>query len=99
MNSIHLLHPSLKSVNVEPSGKKVEHAENGDAICNFPEVFDERLGCISGCEATVYLQDGAVPKCIPVRPVPYALRSKVNELDSLEREGIIHNIEFAEWAS
>ena len=100
MNSIHLLHPSLKSVNVEPSEKNVEHAENLDAVRNFPEVFDERLGCISGCEATIYLQDGAVPKCIPARPVPYALRSKVdNELDRWEREGVIHKIEFAEWAS
>ena len=78
MNSIHLLHPSLKSVNVEPSGKKVGHAENVDAICDFPEVFDERRGYISGCEATIYLQDGAVSKCIPARPIPYALRSKVN---------------------
>ena len=100
MNSIHLLHPSLKSVNVEPSEKNIEHAENLDAVRDFPEVFDERLGCISGCEATIHLQDGAVPKCIPARPVPYALRSKVdNELDRLEREGVIHKIEFAEWAS
>ena len=100
MNSIHLLHPSLKSVDVEPSEKNVEHAENLDAVCDFPEVFDERLGCISGCEATIHLQDGAVPKCIPARPVPYAPRSKFdNELDRLEREGVIHKIEFAEWAS
>ena len=100
MNSIHLLHPSLKSVNVEPSEKNVEHAENLDAVRDFAEVLDERLGCISGCEATIHLQDGAVPKCIPARPVPYALRSKVdNELDRLEREGVIHKIEFAECAS
>ena len=100
MNSIHVLHPSMKSVNVEPSEKNVEHAENLDAVHDSPEVLNERLGCISGCEATIHLQDGAVPKCNPARPVPYALRSKVdNEFDRLEREGVIHKVELAEWAS
>ena len=46
------------------------------------------------------MHDGAVPKCVPARPVPYAIKAKVDlELDRLEKEGIIMKVDSAEWSS
>ena len=59
----------------------------------FSDVFSDTLGCISEHIAEIRLRDGAVPRCIPARPVPYALRTRVDrEHDRLEREGIIKKI-------
>ena len=71
-----------------------------DVFHSFPEIFADELGCISDCIAKVHLREDAIPKCMPSRPVPYAIRAKVDqELDRLEKEGIIERVDFAEWAS
>ena len=71
-----------------------------DVFHSFPEIFADELGCISDCIAKIHLREDAIPKCMPSRPVPYAIRAKVDqELDRLEKEGIIERVDFAEWAS
>ena len=43
---------------------------------------------------------GAQPKFCKARPIPYAMRSKVEEeLAQLQKQGIITPIQFAEWAA
>ena len=45
------------------------------------------------------MDQGAEPKYIKARAVPYALRTNVElELKRLEHEGIISPVEFSEWA-
>ena len=71
-----------------------------DVFHSFPEIFADELGCISDCIAKIHLREDAIPKWMPSRPVPYAIRAKVDqELDRLEKEGIIERVDFAEWAS
>ena len=63
-------------------------------------VFDKGLGTIKGFKADIKLQDGAKPIFCKARPVPYALRQKVEEdLDRLEKLGVVKKVERSDWAS
>jgi hypothetical protein len=62
-------------------------------------VFKQGLGTIKGINAKLEVKNDAHPKFCKARPVPYALKSAVDEeYDRLEREGIIEKVEFSEWA-
>ena len=63
------------------------------------EVF-EGLGELKGHKAKISVDPSAQPRYCKAHPVPYALREKVDqELDRLEREGIIEPVQFAEWVA
>ena len=64
------------------------------------EVFKDELGCIASVKAKIYVEDNAVPKYCKARPLPYALKEKVEkELERLEKEGQIEPVEFSDWAA
>ena len=64
------------------------------------EVFSEGLGTLKGTKAKIYVDPEATPKFMKARPVPYALKAKVElELDRLQRENIISPVDFSEWAA
>ena len=64
------------------------------------EVFGGGLGTMRGTTAKIYVDPEATPKFMKARPVPYALKAKVEkELDRLQSEGIISPVEFTEWAA
>ncbi|XP_065188042.1 uncharacterized protein K02A2.6-like [Sycon ciliatum] len=66
----------------------------------FPTVFQEGLGTIKGQSAKIQLQGSPTPKSCRSRPVPYAVRTKVEaELLRLEGEGIIKPVSNTDWAS
>ena len=75
--------------------------QSSDSVLDeFPSLFEEGLGKIESKEATIHLTKGAVPKCMSARPLPYAMKAKVDvELDRLIEEGILEPVEFSEWAS
>ena len=69
-------------------------------LAKYPDVFMEGLGTLKGVKAKIYVDQGAEPKYIKARSVPYALKTNVElELERLEREGIISPVEFSEWAA
>ena len=71
-----------------------------DVLDRHKTVFDKGLGTIKGFAAEIKLQDGAKPIFCKARPVPYALRQKVEEeLDRLEKLGVVKKVERSDWAS
>ena len=63
-------------------------------------MFADGLGTLKDYEAKIIIEPGTQPRFCKARPVPYALQGQVNEeLESLEREGIIAPIQFADWAA
>ena len=67
---------------------------------NHKEVFSEELGLLKGVEVKLALNPEASPKFCKARPVPYAMRERVEiELRRLEKEGILEPIEFSNWAA
>jgi transposase InsO family protein len=53
-----------------------------------------------GFKAHLQLMDGATPKYIKARPVPFAVKDKLRaEIDTLLKDGIIEPVAFSSWAS
>ena len=63
-------------------------------------VFKETLGTLQGYEAHLYVDPQAKPRYCKARPVPYSMRTVVEqELDRLVSEGILESVKFVDWAS
>ncbi|GFT78351.1 uncharacterized protein K02A2.6 [Trichonephila clavipes] len=64
------------------------------------DIFDDKLGEINNYEAKLKLRHGVKPIFCRVRTVPFALKGRVeNEIDRLEKEGIIEKVDSSEWAT
>ena len=87
-----------KVARVSPSSS----LENRVAVLRdrYREVFSESLGTITPFQAKLSVTDGARPKFFKPRPVPFALRERVEqELDRLERDGVLERTHYSEWAA
>ena len=84
---------------------KVNHVHSADSPCKnildrHSNVFKDELGQVQGATAKFHVNSDCQPKFCKARPVPYALRAKVEaELDRLEKEGILEPVEFSDWAA
>nr|XP_039270990.1 uncharacterized protein K02A2.6-like [Styela clava] len=77
----------------------LENSSDSSSI-EYSDVFSGDVGCIKGTKAKLVLKKGAIPKFFPPRPVPFALRPKIEaELKRLERDDIITKVTFSEWAT
>ena len=64
------------------------------------QLFAEELGLLQGMNAKFHIDKDAIPKFCKARPVPYALKAKIEtELRRLEKEGVIRPVEFSQWAA
>nr|XP_026499742.1 uncharacterized protein K02A2.6-like isoform X1 [Vanessa tameamea] len=69
-------------------------------ITKYEEVFKDGLGSYRGQPVTIHTKPGTNPKFLKARPVPYAIKARVEkEIDRLEREGVLKPISFSEWAT
>ena len=66
----------------------------------YQEFFSETLGTITPLQAKLSVTQNTPPKFFNPRPVPFALRTKVeSELDRLSQEGVLEKIPYSEWAA
>ncbi|XP_044184791.1 uncharacterized protein K02A2.6-like [Acropora millepora] len=66
----------------------------------YESVFSEGMGTLKGHKADLKVEEGCQPSFNKPRQVPYALRPKVEaELTRLEKDGILSNVEYSEWAT
>ena len=66
----------------------------------YKEVFHEELGTFSGHKAKIHVADDAIPKYGKARPVPHAMRDKIEkELERWQEEETIEPVPFADWAA
>ncbi|CAG2240240.1 unnamed protein product [Mytilus edulis] len=87
---------------IEPTSAKLRTymGEQIPVIGPNKEVFKDELGTVKGMKAKIYVDESAVPKYFKARPLPYALKDKVEmELERLEKEGQIQQVEFSDWAA
>ena len=92
LSTIRLDWNSIATVSDQPALSKLLEKYDG--------VFKEGLGKLSGHEAKIHVDPDAQPRFCKARTLPYALRGKVeDELQRLEKEGIIQPVQFADWAA
>ena len=71
-----------------------------EILANHPELFEEGLGTLKGTTAKIHVDPTATPMFYKARPVPYALREKIElDLERLERAGTIQPVQYSEWAT
>lgn len=71
-----------------------------ELLSRFSDLFDRTHGNYQGPPAVLHMVDNARPIFMRARPVPFALRSKIDaELDRLEAQGFYTPIKHSRWAS
>lgn len=83
---------SIHSLQSEDAVKKIEQ--------KYSSIFYPEIGCMPNISCSLQLRDNAKPVFVKARPVPFALREKVEqELDELENTGIITKVNYSDWGS
>ena len=71
-----------------------------DVLAKYDVLFEKGYGLIKQYKASIQVREGAQPIFLKARPVPYALKEKVEqELQRLEDEGIIYKVSQSDWAA
>ena len=84
----------------EPQILQVKAETLEEVLGEFGEVFKDELGRFRGPPAKIYVDKEAAPRFFKARPVPYAMKGRVEaELDRLLTEKIIEPVKYAEWAA
>ena len=66
----------------------------------FPTVFRKELGCLKDVKINIPIPEDAKPKFFKPRPVPYALRGRVEvELEKLVSQGVWKKVAYSKWAA
>lgn len=74
--------------------------ETGDFEKRYPDLFSDKLGCCKGVEVKLNLKPNSIPTFIKARSVPFSLRRNLEqEIDRLEKVGIIKPVTFSDYAS
>lgn len=80
---------------------QLQESSNLDRIlAKYSAVFSEGLGLLKGPSVKIQVKENARPRFYKARSVPYVYKAKVEEeLDQLQREGVISPVQFSEWAA
>jgi len=94
----------LKWDELFPHRAAVRKLEVAPSVANlvekFPEVFTDKLGCLRDFKVCLPVAEDAKPAFFKARPVPYAMRTRVEEeLDKLEEQGVWRQVQYSNWAA
>ena len=79
---------------------RVFKVDSDDLLRPYQEVFNEGLDALKGVPAKFYIDENIKLRYCKPRPVPLALRAKVEaELDRLKETGVIRPVEYSERAA
>ncbi|XP_045451587.1 uncharacterized protein K02A2.6-like [Melitaea cinxia] len=93
------LYKHIENMNVINGENNLNHSINV-LLDRFKELFSEGLGRFTGGKAQLRVREGATPVFCRARPVPYALRERVEaELAGMLRAGVIEPVDSADWAT
>ena len=69
-------------------------------LSKYPKLFAESLGTTKNFTAKLELKGDATPKFFRPRPVPYAMKEKIDaELERLQKAGVIRRVSTSQWAT
>ena len=92
LEHIRLNWPSIHAIH----DKLVVH----ELIAKHSQLFRQDLGTLKGMEAKIYVLSNAQPRFFKSRPLPYALKDRVEKkLEQLQKVGVISPVQFSDWAA
>uniref|UniRef100_A0A2H1V9U2 SFRICE_009183 n=1 Tax=Spodoptera frugiperda TaxID=7108 RepID=A0A2H1V9U2_SPOFR len=69
-------------------------------LTKYREVFKDELGTYRGKPVSIHLKPNAHPKFLKARPVPYAIKDRVEkEIDRLVAENVLKPVSYSDWAT
>lgn len=69
-------------------------------VAKYQDLFEKGYGHLNQFKASIQVREDAQPFFRKARPVPYALKEKVEEeLQRLEEEEIIYKVSQSDWAA
>ncbi|XP_077863505.1 uncharacterized protein LOC144347283, partial [Saccoglossus kowalevskii] len=84
----------LSKLKVDWSSVNRVSSDIGSVLDQYQELFQDELGTLKGIKAELVVQPDATPKFVKPRPVPYALRTAIeNDLNRLERMKVIEKVD------
>ena len=93
LREIRLNLPMIKQL--APMNQRLEKV-----VQSYPHLFKDGLGTLQGVKAKIHVDPSATPVFHKARPVPYALKDKIEQdLERLEKAGIIEPVQFSKWAT
>lgn len=89
------------ALGIEVTGvHQVRQQSTAAILAKYAEVFAEDLGACQGPPVSIEVNPSIAPKFFKARPVPFALRSKVDEaLDRLVEQGVFMPVKYSRWAT
>ena len=95
---LQVIHLDWSSIAVVSQGASTRAVQA--VLDNFQDVFTGGLGTIYPFKATLFVFKDAKPRFHRARPVPFALKSRVEEaLDQLETDGVLEKVTHSDWAA
>ena len=102
---IHAFHLPILNSNVNShilnnTDNSIVSSQDIDKLLNeFLNIFQPGLGTFKNVAADLYIDPNVAPRYLKARPVPYALKDKIDEeLDFLVKEKIIEPVKYSKWA-
>ena len=92
----------LKSIRINWSKINLIDTDNSveKLLAKHSKLFRPELGTLQGMEAKIFVPQNAQPRFYKPRPVAYSLKSKVEqELERLQKAGVITTVQFSDWAA
>ena len=99
-NWLRRINLDWKTIGVLRKTKSSSEQSLENLLSKHAQLFQDELGTIKSAQAKLYLKPDTKPKFFKPRPVPFALKTAVEqELDRLESAGIIQSVPTSEWAA
>ena len=71
-----------------------------DLLHKLEDIFSGELGPKKNEKVKIYLKPNSIPKFLKARPVPYALKNKIElEIDRMVKNNILEPVDVSEWAT